>query len=343
MLKTEETLKALHNAVNPRRLHLTILPTEACNFACPYCYETHKPGLMKPGVVKSIKRLLDSRANELSELELTWFGGEPLLAPDLILEICEHAQNLARKHGFAFASNATTNGSLLTLDLLNKLTGKGVSSYQISLDGMPSAHDSCRPAKNGRSSFEQIWGHLLAMKRSALDFSVILRIHYTPRTLDSVRELIDAINNEFRGDRRFRVFFKAIAHLGAKADSGRVVFGNDEAITVRTQLYAMLHEEVGRFELSPAPNAPYVCYAAALNAFVVKVDGAVTKCTVDLYSDKGVIGQLEENGQLSINEERLYPWISWIEDFDGGKLSCPKYALKRFDSIKGISIVHAEA
>jgi sulfatase maturation enzyme AslB (radical SAM superfamily) len=64
-------------------LNLIILPTEACNFRCTYCYETFEHKKMKKEVVNGIKALIGRRGPELNKLEIAWFGGEPLLAFDV--------------------------------------------------------------------------------------------------------------------------------------------------------------------------------------------------------------------------------------------------------------------
>jgi len=80
-------------------LNLIILPTEACNFRCTYCYETFENKKMPRSVVSGIKSLIDRRGEELDELEISWFGGEPLLALDVITEISKHALGVAKTEG----------------------------------------------------------------------------------------------------------------------------------------------------------------------------------------------------------------------------------------------------
>ena len=63
-------------------LHLILLPTEACNFRCTYCYEDFRLGRMSEDVVRGVEALLSRRAEGLARLEISWFGGEPLAAGD---------------------------------------------------------------------------------------------------------------------------------------------------------------------------------------------------------------------------------------------------------------------
>src|SRR4051812_32168631 len=96
------------------KLNLILLPTEACNFRCTYCYEDFELGQMTSRVVNGIIALIDSRASSLDNLEISWFGGEPLLALSVIRRIMNHARNVAGFHpGLTISSNITTNGYLL--------------------------------------------------------------------------------------------------------------------------------------------------------------------------------------------------------------------------------------
>jgi uncharacterized protein len=125
MLSDAAEEREILRAVDPERLELILLPTEKCNFRCTYRYESFEIGRMQPAVVNGIKRLLDVRLPQLRQLELSWFGGEPLLAPQVVVEISSHASLLAAKHSVSYNGNMTTNAYLLTPDLLRRLVSLG--------------------------------------------------------------------------------------------------------------------------------------------------------------------------------------------------------------------------
>ena len=88
-------------------MHLTIAPTMECNFNCFYCFETNKPkGKMTPEVMDSIIKYIESMPS-LEKIYLTWFGGEPLLA----IELMELFYAKLTQHSFkSFDSNVITTG-----------------------------------------------------------------------------------------------------------------------------------------------------------------------------------------------------------------------------------------
>ena len=65
---------------NQTVLNLTIAPTMACNMGCQYCYEENKAGVMNKEVKESLLEFVRERAKTLERLDISWYGGEPLLA-----------------------------------------------------------------------------------------------------------------------------------------------------------------------------------------------------------------------------------------------------------------------
>ena len=82
-----------------KSLELTLLPTEKCNFRCTYCYEDFLIGKMKPWIRSGVKSLIEKRVDMgLRNLNLSWFGGEPLLAKDVLFEIADFATTQLDTH-----------------------------------------------------------------------------------------------------------------------------------------------------------------------------------------------------------------------------------------------------
>ena len=104
---------AIAEALSPRALSLIILPTEKCNFRCTYCYEDFSIGRMQAPVISGIKELLKNRIKDIDRLSISWFGGEPLLAKSVVLDIGTFAYELSAAYGVNFRAGFTTNGFLL--------------------------------------------------------------------------------------------------------------------------------------------------------------------------------------------------------------------------------------
>ena len=158
----------------PHAVSLTICPTMGCNFDCPYCFEDHFPRMMSPevqdDVVELAKRMLD--AGGIRSIMVTWFGGEPLLAPGIIESLSERLMALAEERGGQYHATIITNGYLLTQDIVDMLDRCKVTSAQVTIDGMGAAHDATRHLAGGGPTFDRIVGNL---RNSKIPFHINIR------------------------------------------------------------------------------------------------------------------------------------------------------------------------
>ncbi len=81
---------------------LVIAPTMACNMACQYCFEANKKGRMSAAVVEDVIGFVESRATQLRLMDVSWYGGEPLLAMDIIEDLTESFLDLADQYNFKY-------------------------------------------------------------------------------------------------------------------------------------------------------------------------------------------------------------------------------------------------
>ena len=176
-----------------RSLELYINPTEHCNFRCKYCYEDFAKGRMPASVIESVKRFLTKRTAGRQRLHLNWFGGEPLIATDIVLDLSRHAKAVCESNGTTLTGSVTTNGWNLTAGALAQLVDAGLAFYQITLDGDRESHDQMRVRADGKGTFETIWKNLTALHQTDLAFSILLRVHLRPGNFDSIRSLFYAV------------------------------------------------------------------------------------------------------------------------------------------------------
>ena len=109
-----------------------ILPTLGCNARCVYCYEQgmRQIGMTPEIVEQTIRFILDTHAEET--IHIGWFGGEPLLRPDVIDTICTAMEEA----GLSCETSMISNGSLITPEILAKMTGPWkLHRIQLSMDG----------------------------------------------------------------------------------------------------------------------------------------------------------------------------------------------------------------
>jgi len=133
-------------------LHLTLSLTHECNLRCTYCYGGEKTSRkMSAGVMD---RALDLAFGYIDPVvQVTPFGGEPLLEPDLIDAMAEGAKRRAGETGKSLRLGITTNGTLLKGRRLDILEKHGFE-VTVSLDGDRESHDSARVFPDGSGSFD---------------------------------------------------------------------------------------------------------------------------------------------------------------------------------------------
>lgn len=325
----------LARALTDRILGLVLMPTEACNFRCTYCYEDFALGRMAPALVRGVKALLSARAAGLDELHLSWFGGEPLLALDIVVEVQEHVQALERAHpGLRASSDMTTNAWRLTPNVFEQLAGLGVRRYQITLDGPRALHDRRRRRAGGQGSFERIWGNLVAMHASDHAFDTTLRLHVDRENVEALRELVDAIRTTFGADPRFSIHLRPLSRFGGPNDAALPVLEHAEDLERFEALKRYVSGEPGGRDGGPgggvpsrAAGADATCYAARGNSFVVRSDGRLGKCTLALSDPRNTVGRLGEDGRVEIDPARTQPWLRGLLSGDPGELACPLVGL----------------
>ncbi len=206
--EVDDVISHINNHIhNPDTLELIILPTEKCNFRCVYCYEDFMKGAMKPDVINGIKKYISTSLDAQTEkLAIEWFGGEPLAAKHVILDLSEYFIEIAKKHDITYQASMTTNGYLLDSDTFSLLYELGIKSYQITIDGPPEIHNKRRPLRSGLETFQRVWENLTALQKTDKDFSVILRTNVDNDNYDRMKEWFSWLANTSIGnDKRFRI------------------------------------------------------------------------------------------------------------------------------------------
>lgn len=308
------------DAIDDRKLHLIILPTEKCNFRCTYCYEDFEKGIMSDRVSNSILKLLDNRASSLQRIDLSWFGGEPLLAKHVIDKISKHTLDLVKNFNLSYSANMTTNGYLLTPKVLQWAISLGINDFQVTIDGDENTHNLTRLRADKTGTFSTIWKNLISAKNSNLNFNILIRIHFSPKTINSLKIFINILQAELLTDKRFSIHFHAINRLGGKLDDKIDLFTSREEKEVATkELYNLLAKDTQVCK----PDSEYVCYASKLNSFIIRSDGGLSKCTVAFHDDQNNIGTLREDGSFSLDMDKVRQWAKPLFQGDKKGASCP--------------------
>lgn len=308
-------------AMSNERLQLIIYPTELCNFRCVYCYEDHKGANMSPDVVLRIKKFLKQRVPSLKVLEIEWFGGEPLLTKDIVIDISSYAKELCEQHNIVFYAYLTTNGYLLDYETFCKLCKINILTYQITFDGDRENHNNFRiKAGKKHDTFDEIMTNVLATRKAVFDFSFVIRCHITSLNRESIKSLLTRLEDILANDKRYYIHLKEVSALGGPNDSELCLLKRDE---VKSEI-ELIKKQYTKLQFINIEEE-YICYAAKPNSFAIRSNGDIIKCTVAMNDIVNHVGHIESDGTLAIVQDKYVKWFIGLEEMDRDYLSCPYY------------------
>lgn len=149
-----------------------------CNLACRYCFAGQgeyngESALMSAETGKKAIDFLIKSSGNRRNLEVDFFGGEPLMNFEVVKEIVAYGRSLEEKYNKKFRFTLTTNGVLLNDDVL-EFANKEMSNLVLSIDGRKELHDYMRPSRNGKGSYDIILPKFIeaAEKRNQTDYYV---------------------------------------------------------------------------------------------------------------------------------------------------------------------------
>lgn len=308
---------------------IIILPHENCNFRCVYCYETHQRGRMQPSVIEGLKMLVARKAAAIKSLSIRWFGGEPLLAVDIIDELSASFLASCDKYGVLYRSHMTTNAYLLTPAVFERLIKNQIRDYQITLDGPEPCHDKTRVLVGGGKTFRTIFNNLMHMQQSGHDFTVSLRINFDEQSIPLMGDFFLELSRVFGNDRRFGLYLRPIGKYGGPNDANIEVCDPGIAKVVEMELSQQYlpHGYLDRLVKKSLQSHGQVCYAAKPNSIVVGSDGTIYKCSVSFEDANNQVGRLMPDGSLDID---LRLWNLWVNNRLEENLicdACPVYPI----------------
>lgn len=162
--------------------HFTWIITEDCNCRCKYCFIDKNP---KKSNIKVGKAMIDWMFNsEISKddknLQLTFFGGEPLTEFDLLKKIVIYGMEKSKKTGKNISYSITTNGTLLSGEKLDWILNNDIGIL-FSIDGKKEFHNRYRVFADGKGSYDRTMEDLDKLLQAKPQ--VVARMTYVPDTI----------------------------------------------------------------------------------------------------------------------------------------------------------------
>ncbi|MBQ2711898.1 MAG: thioether cross-link-forming SCIFF peptide maturase [Clostridia bacterium] len=186
----EITLDTAPGEVKALCLHISHM----CNFACTYCFAgggsyNGEMGHMPFEVAKNAIDFLIERSGKRRNLEVDFFGGEPLMNFEVVKQTVAYAKERAAECGKVFKFTLTTNGLLLN-DEITAYLNEEMENVVLSIDGRREVHDRVRKTVGGKDTYEIVKDKFIAFRKTRGDKSYYVRGTFTALNTDFAADIL---------------------------------------------------------------------------------------------------------------------------------------------------------
>lgn len=281
-----------------RIYNLIINTTLECNLGCWYCYETHlRKSFLPLSLVDTILEHLKIKATTepFEVLELSFFGGEPMMNYRSIKKLLDGVKSLSDEFGYKVNLTFVTNGTFLH-DRYAELLKSFPTRFQITIDGDEDMHNSVRTYKSkisNEGSYRKIIEGLKLFNSVDAEFYFTIRINYDNRVLAKIDNLIEDL--DFLNRKRTFISLHRIWQYSATKEDYANLFNAIERINNRNFI-------VNTFRLAQKFES---CYADNYNHAVINYDGKVFKCTARDFTKENPEGVLNSDGYIEWNTSKI--------------------------------------
>ena len=174
-----------------------------CNLNCEYCFAAQgkyhgERALMSFEVGKRALDFLVENSGTRHNLEVDFFGGEPLMNFDVVKRLVEYARSIENEKGKHFRFTLTTNGMLIDDDVID-FANREMDNVVLSLDGRREVNDRFRKTAGGQGSFDVIVPKFQKFVKARGDKSYYMRgtfTHFNPDFTKDIQTMLDLGFNE---------------------------------------------------------------------------------------------------------------------------------------------------
>lgn len=173
-----------------------------CNLACRYCFaeegEYHgRRAIMNYEVGKKALDFLVANSGNRTNLEVDFFGGEPLMNWEVVKQLVAYGRSLEEEHHKKFRFTITTNGVLLNDEIL-EFVNKEMGNMVLSIDGRKEVHDRMRPHRGGQGSYDEIVPKFKKAAESRGQMNYYVRGTYTHYNTDFAKDVLHLADLGFK-------------------------------------------------------------------------------------------------------------------------------------------------
>ena len=310
----EEAKKHIQNCYtfSSKVLHIMLYVTENCNFRCVYCFEQHKNKRFSAENWNALYKYIEKSLKEgkYEYVKIAFFGGEPLLEFDKIIEFLDKLENLKEKYqNVIFQHDMITNGYLLVPKVYNRLISRNVFDYMITLDGFAETHNITRPLVGGGETWDKIVENFKYINNQKDLSKVTVRINLNKDNLKTVNAFISWFYKNFDME-KFKIFPKKVLKLSKNVSESHIITEKevDEVELITTEIAKTFTSN----DFAPLMNLGMTCHCSEKNFYAISTDGKISRCEEAYGDDFCSVGELTCNGDFLFNSN-MEKWESNCE------------------------------
>lgn len=294
-------------------LGITILPTYGCNLACPYCYQGQNKQYDKMSsnklnaIVKFASNQIDANKplNLIRRINLSFFGGEPLLFKDVVISACKKFSTLAKKRNLELFIDVTTNLTLINDDFIDAIKMYQIH-VQVTIDGTKEDHNQRRIYKNGSGTYDLIIQNLKRLCEAGLKHLLTIRINVDDSNIKYADQMFG--NAIKYADIVYFGYLKKYKNYNDNYQQSCI--STDCFANAATDILNDVYEKYGvEIPLSFGKRAP--CILNSQNDYIFDSKLDVYKCEILQNHPECKVGVLDLNGNLVINDN-FYKQMSFV-------------------------------
>lgn len=204
-LFTEDTFSPMANTLKQKTAGvvkaLCLHVAHTCNLNCSYCFAAQgkyqgERAVMSFEVGKRALDFLIENSGSRRNLEVDFFGGEPLMNFDVVKQLVAYAREVEKEKGKNFRFTLTTNGVLIDDDVID-FANREMSNVVLSLDGRKEIHDRFRVDYNGVGSFDRIVPKFQKLVEARGNKNYYMRGTFTHANPDFLKDIEEMLNLGF--------------------------------------------------------------------------------------------------------------------------------------------------
>lgn len=262
------------NEANKERLLIYFTVTSRCDLRCQYCFESHLERRdADPDDIKLFVNLLEKslkNKKKIKQVELTLFGGEPLLRVDCCRLLLSAVKKICLRRNLSYKFAMTSNGMMVKERELNNLKNCGLTDIQITFDGWKKSHDETRK-ENGRG-YEDLLKNISWLGKS---FNLILKYNIRKQNVNDFANFIKDIKNLKL--KNITVKLEALQPTLTSRDES-YYFSPEDPGLAETYFNLAKIAIVNKLKVDVSSATKPPCMVSVQNSFMVEPDGDISAC-----------------------------------------------------------------